>query len=319
MQKRASTDGMPEHNKENAAAAEQDLRQLITSHVRFLLTESHKIITSQDVFLAAVEMPVSWYANFTFGFHNSFPHPYDYVLGAFLHLSVNSLYHEAVSTFNNIRPIHIRPSGGDCLVRYLAVLVAICFAWIIDQLSGERTQLESRIIMSPEMTAIVNEWQARKQQIQRRQLNDPNYEPRSHEFDPVILEPNFFQRHPYMRQTATMTKIQKQKPITNMASTSPSSQNEHDNPSPHPRVHDHDEKPKVVHIDPVNFRALLLIYYSVLIGSCIVEFFGLHEALRLYCLCGATFEVLQPSDFSLGVMAGFLLQFVLCYVLKLAF
>ncbi|RDI79140.1 hypothetical protein Vi05172_g10963 [Venturia inaequalis] len=135
MQKRASTDGTPEHNKENAAAAKQDLRQLIISHVRFLLTESHKIITSQDVFLAAVEMPVSCYANFTFGFHNSFPHPYDYVLGAFLHLSVNSLYHEAVSTFNNIRPIHIRPSGGDCLVRYLAVLVAICFAWIIDQLS----------------------------------------------------------------------------------------------------------------------------------------------------------------------------------------
>ncbi|KAE9977085.1 hypothetical protein EG328_002281 [Venturia inaequalis] len=136
-----------------------------------------------------------------------------------------------------------------------------------------------------------------------------------------------------------MTKIQKQKPISNMASTSPSSQNEHDNPSPHPRVHDHDEKPKVVHIDPVNFRALLLIYYSVLIGCCIAEFFGLHEALRrlswpyqiittliifllhgiVYCLCGATFEVLQPSDFSLGVMAGFLLQFVLCYVLKLTF
>ncbi|KAE9977084.1 hypothetical protein EG328_002280 [Venturia inaequalis] len=54
--------------------------------------------------------------------------------------------------------------------------------------------------MSPEMIAIVNEWLARKQQIQRRRLNDPNYEPQSHEFDPVILEPNFFQRHPYMRQ-----------------------------------------------------------------------------------------------------------------------
>lgn len=53
--------------------------------------------------------------------------------------------------------------------------------------------------MSLEMQAQCNEWTARIERITRRQLSDPNYTPHSSEFDLIVLEPNFFERYPYMR------------------------------------------------------------------------------------------------------------------------
>lgn len=129
-----------------------------------------------------------------------------------------------------------------------------------------------------------------------------------------------------------------------MASLSPPSKNDGlDNSLPHPRVqvHDQDEKPnttRTVYQSPIPFHTLILIYYSFLIGCCIVESLGLHDALTsmlwpykiiaaiitlllhstVYGICLTIFNVLQPGGFILGLMAYPLLIFAL-YVLKITF
>lgn len=74
--------------------------------------------------------------------------------------------------------------------------------------------------MSLEMEAINNKWQARMELIQHRQLYDPNYEPQSRDFDPVILEDNFFERYPYMRHYVNKPGTNKNEHSAALSSTS---------------------------------------------------------------------------------------------------